>query len=104
MELEGDFIGNFYQFVDDTIAVLKKTRISGFLEHQNNQNGDINFTIERYEEKVIAFLDLKNIILEDGSICTKAYSKQTHSGRYLLFSSHHPIQHKSAVATSLFNY
>ena len=23
----------FYQFVEDTIAVLKKTRISGFLEH-----------------------------------------------------------------------
>ena len=23
----------FYRFVDDTIAVLKKTRISGFLEH-----------------------------------------------------------------------
>ena len=40
MELESKLLRSFideprlfYRFVDDTIAVLKKTRISGFLEH-----------------------------------------------------------------------
>ena len=41
----------FYQFVDDTISAFKKTRISGFHEHLNNQNGNTKFTIEMYDEK-----------------------------------------------------
>ncbi len=39
----------------------------------------------------------------DGCLITKVYRKPTHTDKYLSFDSHHPLQHKNAVAKTLFN-
>ena len=44
------------------------------------------------------FLDIQ---LHHGSISTNVYHKPTHTGRYLDFSSHHPISSKAAVVKTL---
>ena len=59
--------------------------------------------VERYKKDGISFLDTLNQVNDDGSICTKVYRKPTHSELYLQFDSHHPVQHKSAVARTLFS-
>ncbi len=39
----------------------------------------------------------------DVSLTTKVYRKTTHTDTYLSFDSHHPLQHQSVVAKTLFN-
>ena len=109
-ELENNASSTFTQrprlycrFVDDTIAALKKTEIPKFHKHLNDQNVYIKFTVERDKKDGISFLDTLNQVNDDGSICTKAYRKPTHSERYLQFDSHQPLQHKGMVARALFS-
>ena len=90
------------KYVDDTIVVLKRTRVAAFHDHLNQQNCHIKFTIERDKGSGIPFLDTLNVVKSDGSITTSVYRKPTHSDRYLNFLSHHPIQHKTSVVETLY--
>ena len=47
----------YYRYVDDTIAAIKKTNIDDFHQHLNSLNTHIQFTIERYKDTGIPFLD-----------------------------------------------
>ena len=51
----------------------------------------------------ISFLDTMLIIDENRSVEIDVYRKSTHTNKYLLFSSHNPIQSKRAVVRSLFD-
>ncbi|XP_028415509.1 uncharacterized protein LOC114538574 [Dendronephthya gigantea] len=98
-----DSLRFYYRFVDDTITALKKSQISNFHDHLNTQSDHIKFTVERYNKKEgLAFLDTLNKVSDDGMVHTKVYRKPMHSDRYLPFDSHHPRQHKNAVARTLF--
>ncbi|KAK3745690.1 hypothetical protein QZH41_001147, partial [Actinostola sp. cb2023] len=64
--------------------------------------GAIKFTVERYSDDGLPFLDTLNKVLDDGTIDVSIYRKKTHTDhRYLHFSSHHPPQHKAAVVRTL---
>ena len=76
----------YYRYVDDTIAAIKKTNIDDFHQHLNSLNTHIQFTIERYKDTGISFLDTSNFVEVDGSISTSVYRKETHSDRYLHFT------------------
>ena len=52
---------SYYRYFDDTIVVLKRTRVDAFHDHLNQQNYHIKFTIERDKGSGIPFLDTFNI-------------------------------------------
>ena len=56
----------YYRYVDDTIAAIKKTNIDDFHQHLNSLNTYIQFTIERYKDTRIPFLDTLNFFEPDG--------------------------------------
>ena len=47
----------WYRYVDDTLTSLKKDEKTAFLDHFNQQNPSIQFTIEPEKNGKIAFLD-----------------------------------------------
>lgn len=59
------------------------------------------FTVEEEIDGSLNFLDMSLKRMNDGSISTKWYQKETASGRYLHFQAHNPIQHKRNVATTI---
>ncbi len=91
----------YFRFVDDTIAALKSNLINDFHAHLNAQDYNIQFTVERYSQDGLPFLDTLNVVSINGSIETSVYRKKTHTDRYLDFDSHHPICHKRGVVRAL---
>ena len=49
----------------------------------------------------LPFLDVLLCRKPDGSICTSVYRKDTHTDKYLDFSSQHPLLHKIATVHTL---
>ena len=86
-------------YVDDILTVLPSDMLYIFWLHLNTS---IQFTYEvENSEGILPFLDISLKHETDGSICTTVFRKQTHTDRYLDFSSHHPITHKMAVISTL---
>ena len=58
----------YYRYVDDTIAAIKKTNIDDFHQLLNSlTDTHIQFTIERYKDTGIPFLDTLNFVEVDMS-------------------------------------
>ena len=93
------------RYVDDIIEKIKRGTIQALTDHLNIQDptGNIKFTCEQEKELQLPFLDIKLIRNADGSIRLKIYRKATHTDQYLMFDSHHPIQHKLSVVRTLLN-
>lgn len=83
-----------FQIKIGNIACIPREKINEFLEKFNNFNQHIKFTIEQEENNCLAFLDVKIIKQQDGSVVTDWYHKNTWSGRYLNFRSWLPISYK----------
>ena len=47
---------------------MDKDQIDAFHAHLNHQNQHISFTVERYSDSGLPFLDTLNKVLEDGTI------------------------------------
>ena len=90
----------WYRYVDDTLTNLKKDEKTAFLDHLNQQNPSIQFTIEPEKNGKIAFLDC--LITRSGNtVQTSVYRKPTSTDRLLDNSSYHPASHKSATIKTL---
>ena len=89
------------RFVDDVLAIVKRTSLLSMLEHLNKQNAVITFTMEVEKDGKLPFLD-GEIAKENVRLNLSVYQKPTHSGRYLNFT-HHPIGAKCSTADALFN-
>ncbi|XP_031555559.1 uncharacterized protein LOC116292390, partial [Actinia tenebrosa] len=88
----------YKRYFDDSVCVIKRDEIDEFHKHLNDQDDNINFTIERYTDDGLPFLDTLNKVRDDGFIKLSIYGKKTHTGRYLDFNSHHPkvlLAHRS---------
>ena len=89
------------RYVDDICTVVPKQRVQHLLQHLNGIEETIQFTVELESNGCLPFLDVLLRRRPDGSISTSVYRKDTHTDKYLDFSSHHPLSHKIAVVRTL---
>ena len=78
-------------YVDDTDVVWPHRRrsLAQFLEHLNNQNNNIKFTMKTEDNRSLPFLDVLVSRNKDRSISHQEFRKRTHTDRYLHDNSHH---------------
>ena len=89
------------KYVDNTFCVIEQQYAEEFHKHLNSVSPSITFTLEREQNRSLAFLDVKVTRNKDNTISTTIYKKPTQTDRYLQFDSHHPKNHKFAVAKTL---
>ncbi len=94
---------NWFRYVDDTWNRIKKAESQKFFDHINQIDDNIRFTEEGLDEGKLAFLDTQVHLKPDGSLDLTVYRKKTHTDQYLLFDSHHPLEHKLGVVRTLCN-
>ena len=77
------------RFVDDTFVILKEIHKQDFLQHINNVDPAIKFTVEdNKEDGAIPFLDTIVKSETDGKLSITVYRKPTHTHQYLQWDSH----------------
>ena len=84
------------RYVDDTFTVLDRGSVDSFLQHLNNQQPSIRFTMETESDSKLAFLDTAVSREPDGRLTTSVYRKPTHTDQYLAYDSHDPQSVKRA--------
>ena len=102
------------RYVEDTYTILQKDQAQDFSAYLNTVDEDIKWTTEgevlteieigglkHKIERGLAFLNTLSVIMEDGSIKTKVYGKETQTDQYLNFQSNHPLEHKRGVVRTL---
>ena len=91
------------RYVDDVCVAMREDQIETFLDHLNNIELTIQFTVEtETEDGTLPFLDICLHHEEEGTVQTSIYRKPCHTDRYLDFTSHHLVEHKKRVIRALF--
>ena len=75
----------YIRYVDDTLVLAKAEDIDNIMKRFNSFVKSIQFTIDRFQDGVVHFLDIKI----NGSE-TDLYYKTIHAGQYCDFSSQTP--------------
>ena len=92
----------WHRFVDDTIVIHKEVNKQGFLQHMNNVDPAIRFTVEdNKEDGSIPFLDTIVNPEADGNLSITVYRKPTHTDQYLQWDSHHHLSAKLRIINTL---
>ena len=91
------------RYVDDVFSIIRRAYTDRLLEHINNCDPQIVFTLEREEEGRLAFLDVAVNRSENRRLGTSVFRKETSTDRVLNFHSHHSQSAKIAVVRSLMN-
>ena len=90
------------RYVDDTYMVIDSAKKEKFLEHINNINPCIEFTMEDAKaDESIPFLDIVVMTQPDNTCLTSVYRKPTHTDLYLHWDSHHHLSAKFSVINIL---
>ena len=91
------------RYVDDTFIIWQhgSDKLSDFLDHLNQQNPRIQFTVETETSDLLPFLDVLISKRVDGSLGHSVYRKLMHTDRYLNARSFHPPSVKSSVNRTL---
>ena len=84
------------RYVDDTITAVHESKIDKFHEHLNEQNTNVQFTMEIEENGKIPFLDCL-VTRENNTLQTTVYRKPTHTDRLLDQTSYNPTSHKATA-------
>ena len=91
------------RFVDDVLAIVKRSSARELLAYLNDQHVRIQFTMEEEMNGSLPFMDVKFNREVHGGLETEVYQKPTHTNRYIQFDSHQPMQVKSSVVRCLTN-
>ena len=91
------------RYVDDTFVKILIAELEAFFNHINSVDPNIKFTLDRLKEMKLAFLDAGIQVKDNGNLGVTVYRKPTHTDQYLLFDSHHPLEHKLGVIRTLFH-
>ena len=89
------------RFVDGTFVINKAEHSQDLLQHINNQNPHIRFTVEPTQQGSLPFLDTLVTIEPDNIFSTTVYRKPTHTYQYLHWDSNHHITAKQSVFNTL---
>ena len=89
------------RFVDDTFVINKAEHSQDLLQHINNQDPYIQFTVEPTQQGSLPFLDTHVTIEPDNTFSTTVYRKPTHTDQYLHWDSNHHITAKQSVFNTL---
>ena len=90
------------RYVDDAFTILDRENVDDFLQHLNNQQPSIRFTMETEKDNKLAFLDTAVLREPDGRLTTSVYRKPTHTDQYLAYDSHHPQSVKRGIVKCLY--
>ena len=71
------------------------------LQHINNQDPHIQFTVEPTQQGSLPFLDTLVTTEQDNTFSTSVYRKPTHTDQYLHWDSNHHITAKQSVINTL---
>ena len=94
-----DGLLKFYiRYVDDTLALIKESDIDDVIGKLNSFHPSLNVTVDKFDDGVVHYLDLK-IIDNESDI----YYKDTHTGQYIHISSYTPWNIKTAWIKALYN-
>ena len=90
------------RFVDDTFVITKVEHSKPHLQHINNQDPHIQFTVEEPSQQgTLLFLDTLVTIQPNNTFTTSVYRKPTHTDRYLHWDSNHFITAKQSIYNTL---
>ena len=89
------------RFVDDTFVINRAEHSQDLLHHINNQEADIQFTVEPTQQGSLPFLDTLVTIEPDNTFSTTVYRKPTHTDKHLHWDSNHHITAKQSVNNTL---
>ena len=89
------------RFVDNTFVIGKAEHSQDLLQHINNQDPHIQFTVEPTIQGSLPFLDTLFTIQPDNTLSTSVYRKPTHTDQYLHWDSNHHITAKQSVYNTL---
>ena len=93
---------HWYRFVDDTFAIQHEAHKQLFLDHINNIDPAIKFTVEGNQDYgTIPFLDTLVKPEVDNSLLISVYRKPTHTDQYLEWDSHHNLATQYSVIGTL---
>ncbi|XP_050957575.1 uncharacterized protein LOC127158535, partial [Labeo rohita] len=92
---------HWFRYVDDTWVKIKINEIGPFTDHINSVDDYIKFTKEEMRENQLPFLDCGMYLENEGDLQVEVYRKPTHTDQYLMFDSHHPLEHKLGVIRTL---
>ena len=88
----------FYtRYVDDTLVLMKHNDIQKVLNKLNSYHKNLKFTVDKFEDDNVHFLDLR--IMDNK---TDVYCKDTHSGQYTHFDSYTPWSLKTSWVRALY--
>ena len=96
-QIKAGTIKFYRRYVDDTLVLIKPCDILSVLKKFNSFDKNLNFTVDKFENGKVHFLDLE--ISESG---IDAFRKTTHTGQYTNFHSFEPWSRKTAWIKSLF--
>ena len=97
-------IGDEYKLISSLhFLLLNLHQVNGFLQHLNNQQPTIHFTMETEKDNSIPFLDTSVIRDSNGLLTTSVYRKPTHTDQYLAYDSHHPQSVKRGIVKCLYD-
>ena len=92
---------HWFRFLDDTFVIQQEAHKQLLLEHINNINLAIQFTVEGNQENgTIPFLDTLVKPGADNSLSISVYGKPTHTHQYLQWDSHHNLAAKYSVIST----
>ena len=80
------------RYVDDVFSLIKRQNVDAFLQHLNDQDGNIRFTTEAEVEHRLPFLDVAVTRRDSGRLMTGVHRKPTRTDQVLAFVSHHPAK------------
>ena len=90
------------RFVDDTFIITKAEHSKPLLQHINNQDPHIQFTVdEPSQQGTLPFLDTLVTIESNNTFTTSVYRKPTNTDQYLHWDSNHFITAKQSVYNTL---